>query len=177
MAGNHGGARPGAGRPKGSVSWKTRFLAKLGIGQDDKTFLEILHLAANKAYRAATQDPDKADVGLLRQAADIAAVGAPYRHPKVGTVFPENSTRNPAQVYEQRREVVLVDGVLMTKQVLSNGAVIMMPSNGRRLIELNDPKGEPNGDAAAKQSSPKFPDLPESEDTEAPRAAPESKKP
>ncbi|HYF57354.1 MAG TPA: hypothetical protein VEA81_00205 [Burkholderiaceae bacterium] len=71
----HGGARPGAGRKKGSASARTRAIADKAAAEGI-TPLEVMLEAMREAY----------DAGELRDAAMIAERAAPYIHPRLSSV-------------------------------------------------------------------------------------------
>lgn len=86
-----GGARPGAGRPKGAASKRSQEVAAM-LAESGQTPLEALAELqewAMREFRAATDteemDFDKAvKAGAL--VADWAAKAAPYRHPRLSSV-------------------------------------------------------------------------------------------
>lgn len=71
----HGGARPGAGRKRGSVTKKTTEVAQRAAAQGI-TPLEVMLAAMRQAYR-------KKDMAA---AAGFAKDAAPYMHPRLSAV-------------------------------------------------------------------------------------------
>lgn len=72
MAGNHGGARPGAGRKPGVPTTKTRLIAEQASAEGI-TPLEVMLLDMRKKFEA----------GDLAGAADRARDCAAYMHPRL----------------------------------------------------------------------------------------------
>lgn len=75
MANGHGGRRPGAGRPKGSASKRTREIADRAC-EEGKTPLEIMLDVMREAYGAHD----------LPAALEAAKAAAPYVHPRLAAV-------------------------------------------------------------------------------------------
>jgi hypothetical protein len=71
----HGGKRPGAGRPKGSATKKTRAIANAAAAEGI-TPLEVM-LEAMRAHHEA---------GRLDEAAAVAKDAAPYIHPRLASI-------------------------------------------------------------------------------------------
>ena len=69
---NTGGARPGAGRPKGSKNKKTRELLEMAIASGI-TPLEVMLHNMRRHFKAGRYD----------EASTIAAMAAPYLHPRL----------------------------------------------------------------------------------------------
>lgn len=76
----HGGARPGAGRKKGSATTKTRAIADRAVA-DGITPLEVM-LAAMRHHFSESR---------LDAAAAIAKDAAPYMHPKLAPSAPKDA--------------------------------------------------------------------------------------
>jgi hypothetical protein len=72
---HRGGARPGAGRPKGSLTKRTRAIAEKAIAQGI-TPLEVMLRAMEEHVKAEPWD----------DAAAVAKDAAPYVHPKLAAV-------------------------------------------------------------------------------------------
>lgn len=82
-----GGARPGAGRKKGSTTKKTREIAEKAIASG-MTPLDVMLEAMRDAYRA----------GGAVAAAEFAKDAAPYIHPKLSSTALKNDDGNPFKV-------------------------------------------------------------------------------
>jgi hypothetical protein len=73
----HGGARPGAGRKKGTANRKSREIANRAFA-DGVTPLEVMLAVMRKHY--AAEDLDKAVA--------VAKDAAPYMHPRLNPIAP-----------------------------------------------------------------------------------------
>lgn len=81
-----GGARPGAGRKKSSLTKRTREIAEAEIDSGKATPLEVMLRAMREHFSACRFD----------QAAAIAKDAAPYMHPKLAAI--EHTGRDGAPV-------------------------------------------------------------------------------
>lgn len=73
---NHGGKRPGAGRPKGSAAFRKQAAARQYSSDGGLTPLDVLILSMREAY----------DQGDKATAIDCAKAAAPYMHPRLANV-------------------------------------------------------------------------------------------
>lgn len=102
-----GGARPGAGRPKGSPNKATQW-RQAQVAATGATPLEVMIEAMRHHLAVARQAQAVGDVKIagaaLRQAADLAAQAAPYVHPRLTAV--QHSGHNGGPVEVVRRVIV-----------------------------------------------------------------------
>ena len=124
MAGNHGGARPGAGRKPGSTT-SANSASKLRerINESHKSIMtkdnvplfadEVLNsdpLSTIELYRKVhLQDfVENGDIAALKEAMMAAREAAPYYHAKRQSIVQENINTNPA---EEKTEAELMADV------------------------------------------------------------------
>lgn len=82
----HGGRRPGAGRPKGSASAKTREIADKAAASG-VTPLEVMLKAMESIYTKACElDGTEEGAKAMQLAASVAKDAAPYIHPRLASV-------------------------------------------------------------------------------------------
>jgi hypothetical protein len=79
-----GGKREGAGRPKGSLSRRTRAIAEKAAAEGI-TPLEVMIRAMRHFWQQATRGP-VIDANLLKEAAALAEKCAPFMHPRLAAV-------------------------------------------------------------------------------------------
>ena len=101
-SGKVGGARPGAGRPRGSANAKTREIADKAAEQGT-TPLEVM-LQTMQAFldvakeQATSPDPDKQEVlKLMVAASNVAKDAAPYIHPRLQAIEHTGKNGGPLQ--------------------------------------------------------------------------------
>ena len=81
-----GGARPGAGRPKGAVTRKTAEIANRAM-EEGVTPLEVMLTSMRALWVEATDDAGKViDPAKAKEATAIAKDAAPYVHPRLQSV-------------------------------------------------------------------------------------------
>lgn len=97
-----GGARPGAGRKKGTKSQKTREIADKAAASGI-TPLEVMIEAMRHAYDQAKieKDPQKKSV-YMKLAAEHAHDAAPYMHPRLQPVDGRGSTDQVINIIVQK---------------------------------------------------------------------------
>lgn len=131
--GKNGGARKGAGRPKGSASIRTREaadrIAKTGA-------LPVEVMVENMRYYWARRNTGKLEAqhAARDRATEIAAQAAPYLHPKLNSVNVGGQADNPL--------LMLIAGAKETV-----GTKLARLVNGHALPAVND--SSPAGDAAS----------------------------
>lgn len=83
---NNGGKRPGAGRPKGARTSKTREFAEKALAAGISP-LEIMAETMRALWKQAV-DPkgEVIDVKAAKEACEIAQIAAPYMHPRLAAV-------------------------------------------------------------------------------------------
>jgi hypothetical protein len=96
---NTGGARPGAGRPKGSKNKKTRALLEM-TKASGITPLEVMLYNMRRHFKLKQYD----------EASNIAAMAAPYVHPKLA------ATAVSATVKDRGPPITTVEFVLVDPQ-------------------------------------------------------------
>lgn len=84
-ANNSGKLKRGRGRPKGALTRKTRLIAEQAAAEGI-TPLEVMVRTMRLLWTKATEKADQLNVELARQAAEVAAIAAPYMHPRLASV-------------------------------------------------------------------------------------------
>lgn len=97
-----GGARPGAGRKKGSATARTREIAERAYG-DGVTPLEYM-LAVMRA-ESEHEDP-RIQAGREALRFEAAKAAAPYIHPRLAAVEVTGADGGPVLVQKVAREIV-----------------------------------------------------------------------
>jgi hypothetical protein len=100
-----GGARPGAGRQKGSATKRTREVADRLMALAAVTPLEILMTSATKHYEAAKASEEAfgltdPNLELYAAAGELAAKACPYLHPRLSAVEHKGSNTPVKMVIE-----------------------------------------------------------------------------
>jgi hypothetical protein len=106
---NTGGARPGAGRPKGSKNKKTRELLET-TKASGITPLEVMLYNMRQHFKAKRYD----------EASSIAAMAAPYVHPKLAATAVSTIEKDRSPPIS-RVEFIIVDPEKGTRERLSTG--------------------------------------------------------
>jgi hypothetical protein len=95
---NTGGTRPGAGRPKGSKNKKTRELLEM-TKVSGLTPLDVMLHNMRRHFKAKRFD----------EASNIAAMAAPYVHPKLAATAVSSTVKDRSPTDIKRVEYIVVD--------------------------------------------------------------------
>jgi hypothetical protein len=106
---NTGGARPGAGRPKGSKNKKTRALLEM-TKASGITPLEVMLYNMRRHFKLKRYD----------EASNIAAMAAPYVHPKLAATAVSATVKDRGPPDIRTVEYILVDPQNGTRERLSD---------------------------------------------------------
>jgi hypothetical protein len=111
---NTGGARLGAGRPKGSKNKKTRALLEIARGSGI-TPLEVMIYNMRRHFEAERYD----------EATDIAAMAAPYVHPKLAATAVSSTVKDRGPPDIRTVEYILVDPQNGTRERLGDSPSLL----------------------------------------------------
>jgi hypothetical protein len=122
---SRGGKREGAGWPKGALTKKTRLIAEQAMAEGI-TPLEMMVKAMRHALSEAYKEDGGIDFDMLKAAADLAAMSAPYVHPRLsaskqehsGSLTLERLITDSMSIDDQRALVAALDAIEADKSEL-----------------------------------------------------------